>query len=467
MSEIRPRIIGSETEYAVSARLINTDAFTDNIDGIANLATNYTHPSLKQTGQFLSNGSRFYVDVGYHPEYAGPEELTFESAVTAEFAGEQLVIDALHRFLQDREKYDAIKLRKRVVDDNKETWGYHLNFLAERDAIPDMEPPRLNLVGLHYATSLPLLGGGAVIRDGDDKPRYVFGQKINGLYDDYLYGTTQHSKAVINTRDEPHSDREQYRRVHLTSTDPHISPYATWLSLGSYSLVLRAIEQGYGDSLPLTPSVASEHPMLDIARRNNSDLTMRRIIHEIGGRTMRQLDVQHEILVIVSKTDHTDEEHLVLKEWEKAIDDLERDPRLLMYRSDAITRYKLIHDSIEKHGGNPDDMACDRAFQIDESYDTLALLRRGDTDSAAIYQASLPSKLRTKYMTVHNPSPEEITTRMFAPPQNTRARVRGQAIIDGATSVNWSYYKDRMDEKHELKDPYMTEEPNTPSGATI
>lgn len=458
MSEIQPRIVGSEMEWGVIGRIVDTKKFNSEVESISEATCKYLHPDIRTVSQMLSNGSRFYQDVGAHLEYATPEDISFESATVNEFAGEQIVIDALHRLIRSKEKYDGIKLRKRVIGSDGVTWGYHINFLADRSAIQNPQED-LRLMGLHYATSMPLLGAGAIVRDKVTRElRYSFGQKVNGLFNDYLTGTTGTQKAVINLRDEPLSSVELYRRVHHTSTDPHILAWATRMTLGSYSLVLRAIEQGYGDQLPLTPSDNSAHPLLDLAQQNSADLSMRGVVHEIGGKTLRQFDVQHEILNIVSKTDHTDEEADILAEWRKAIEDLETDPKQLTFRSDAITRLTLIRKKVEVSGGDPDDMGDKWAQKTDDDYDTLATIWRDDESPRDSYDRSVPERLRAR---VHDNHLDMaiVMNRMFQPPQTTRAKIRGEAIAQGASTAGWHFYKPSPDKgAHALDDPYMTEE---------
>lgn len=457
MAEIHPRIVGSEMEWGIMGRLEGTDRFSE-IPDLHSVASNYHHPQIDYLSTFLSNGGRFYQDSGNHLEYATPEDISLEQFVTNEFSGEQIVIDALHRFIKGEEKYDAVKVRKRVIDDKNNTWGYHINLLADRATTQDSTKD-LHLMGLHFATSLPLLGGGAIVANQQsDQLHYTFGQKINDLHYDYIHGTTQTQKAVINLRDEPLSDGIRFRRVHITSTDPHILPWATWMTMGSYSLILRAIEQRRPHQLQLPTGGNARNPLLEMAMQNNHDLTMRKTLHELGNRTLKQFDVQHELLQIVEQTDHTDEEAAVLREWKTAIDDLETNPKLLNYRSDAITRLTLIRHALNAKNEDPSNMESTVARERDELYDTVAKIQRHDATPTESYSQSIPAKLRKARLSSKNPSDEAIAARMFEPPQTTRAKIRGAAIARGAMDVNWHRYKFATRAEHRLDDPYMTEE---------
>ena len=51
-------------------------------------------------------------------------------------------------------------------------------------------------------------------------------------------------RPIINTRDEPHADREKYRRLHVIVGDSNMSEYTIYLRNGVTALVLAMIEDG-------------------------------------------------------------------------------------------------------------------------------------------------------------------------------------------------------------------------------
>src|SRR5690606_12430644 len=55
---------------------------------------------------------------------------------------------------------------------------------------------------------------------------------------------TMRDRPLINTRDEPHADVTKYRRFHVIVGDANLSPFATYLKVGTTALVLRAIAAG-------------------------------------------------------------------------------------------------------------------------------------------------------------------------------------------------------------------------------
>ena len=50
-------------------------------------------------------------------------------------------------------------------------------------------------------------------------------------------------RPIINTRDEPHSDADKYRRLHVIIGDANLSEISTYLKVGTTSLVLAMIEE--------------------------------------------------------------------------------------------------------------------------------------------------------------------------------------------------------------------------------
>ena len=467
MAEIRPRIVGTEMEWAINERLVGGEDFAQperNLRAIVDVLPEGVRTTQIDASGMLSNGARYYLDINSHAEYATAEDTSFIDTVANEIAGEKIVIGGLQRYFDNNEKLEEVTLNKRVIDTVGETWGYHINLLADRRQIPRGSNSDLHLLGLHLATSLPILGSGALVRTGwrnnEEMWRYSLGQKINGIHHDFSTGTINSNKSLVNQRDEAHTSMEEYRRIHLTSMDAHISPWATWMALGSCSLILRAIEQSRGRHFRMTDATRDD-PLLVLAKENSKDLTMKKVRAKIGGKTMHQFDIQRALLEIVQDTEHTDEETEVLDEWQRAVTDLEQDPKRLIGRSDTLTKYFLMTAHAEKHGEDPDDMAREFAYNFDLQYDELARLKR-DRDSDHAYTLSIPGRLRQTIFNSHHPSQAIINERILSPPASTRASVRGKLIKTGtAQSANWSGVLTQNGTKYHFDDPYNSSAPTS------
>jgi hypothetical protein len=184
-------------------------------------------------GDFLSNGARLYEDVGGHVEYATPECLTVRQLSGAEMAGQAIMQTAAES------AGVPYALNTRVVDDNGNVWGSHENYLVDRE-LPILLGNACGILATHLATRNVLCGAG-VVAVGSNSLNYFTSQKLHTIQ--LLLGeqTTTH-RPLINKRDEPHADKEKFRRLHLICGDPTMSPWSLAYRLASTSLVLRLIE---------------------------------------------------------------------------------------------------------------------------------------------------------------------------------------------------------------------------------
>src|SRR5690606_35035013 len=89
----------------------------------------------RSSNVFLRNGSRLYLDVGSHPEYATAECDDLIELVTQDRAGER-ILEGLMLEAQDRLRADGIEgeiyLFKNNTDSAGNSYGCHENFLISR-----------------------------------------------------------------------------------------------------------------------------------------------------------------------------------------------------------------------------------------------------------------------------------------------------------------------------------------------
>lgn len=467
-SEIRPRIIGSELENSIS--ILNDDGGTlhKSLGCKSEFTTDYLPTGVSSLSYMLSNGGRFYPDVGF-AEYCTPEELGFREFVAREFAGERIVMESLIGYMRDEPDIREAYIRKRVIDDWQNTWGYHVNLSADITRIPDLSVDTMHLLALHIATSQPLLGSGAVISGRNAGNRiYSFGQKVLDprIVDFGLH--THNETAIINLRDEPLANKQLYRRVHITCADPHISPWASMMVPGTHSLVLRAMEQGKGSDI--RAELQNARSFVGIARTAATDLTFKQTVTMQSGESMTPLDIQYALLAAASQTEHTEDEAMILREWKSALEDLETNPMLLRDRSDAIARWSLIRSLNTKVGNDPNGMSTDEARKVDNYYDRIFEIgterapRDADNPLRAYYN-SHAAKLRSQQMARFMPSEAMIDDAIYNPPKMTRAYGRAAIINSGdASSVSWDRYVIGSNTSLML-DPYRTmplDWPSTP-----
>src|SRR5687768_6607606 len=133
------RLFGVETEYAVTA--VKSDGTVIPAMELATAmqrAAERMLPSLPgscETGLFLGNGSRLYVDAGAHPEIASPECLDPRDIVRYLRAGDRM----LQRLAEDVRRRNSVLAEARLFTGNVDysgtgsTWGSHESYCHRAD----------------------------------------------------------------------------------------------------------------------------------------------------------------------------------------------------------------------------------------------------------------------------------------------------------------------------------------------
>ena len=127
------RIFGIETEYGVTCTFHGQRRLSP--DEVARYLFRKVVAWGRSSNVFLSNGSRLYLDVGSHPEYATAECDPVPQLVAHDRAGERilegLVVDAERR-LEEEGIHGDVYLFKNNTDSAGNSYGCHENFLIER-----------------------------------------------------------------------------------------------------------------------------------------------------------------------------------------------------------------------------------------------------------------------------------------------------------------------------------------------
>ena len=445
MSELQPRISGTEMEWSLQTRSSNEkDEYFEQAAGSAiTQVFQMTDPRLQVMGghRMLSNGARLYKDVGDHPEYATPEDTSFLGTVANEIAGENILYDALVKAKEAGVFHDFI-LNKRVVDDDLNTWGYHISLSADATKVKatkaDLAP-----LGPHLATIGLYAGAGAIVKTGQTTV-FAVSQKILNLNTDYSSSSHQVDQPLISLRDEPLAPEEQYTRVHITSLDPNISPWASWMKLGTTSIVLSMMERGHWNS----KSLEFEDDMHKVALAVAHDPDLKRVVRRSNGQTIKPLDVQGEILQRAKKmTDLPDEEMRVLEEWERALTDLAIDPIKLINRADWVLKRAWLSRYMSR---NALKMCHPRVIKKDRQWSHIGPdgigVKYRDGES---WKKWMP-KAEIERAYLHAPT----TTRAFA----RAAFIKEYSGKHYETNASWTFATaERVNEKIDSKfdDPYL------------
>jgi proteasome accessory factor A len=356
----------------------------------------------------LSNGGRFYPDLGY-PEYATPEDTSYMGTVANEIAGENIVHGALAKLKEDGVFHDFI-LNKRVIDDAQNTWGYHISFCGDAERL-EISDEALRPLGAHLATISLYAGAGAIVNTHEGA-QFVTAQKVLSLNYDSESATGQNKKALINTRREPLADNERFVRVHVTSLDANMSPWASWMKLGTTSLVLRMMEHGY-----MSETFEFKKDMHQVAKDVARDPDLKRVIELDDGTTVSALAIQTSLLTQAKKMagamgdDLPEEDHRVLVEWERALDDLALNPLKLIDRADWVFKRAMLQKYMARHSLS---LSNELVIKKERQYSHIGELTMG-------------MKLRNGLWADHTPH-ERIEEARFSAPTTTRAFARAAFI---------------------------------------
>lgn len=283
----------------------------------------------------LPNGARFYND-HTHPEYSTPECRTLKSLVAHERAGERIIQWAADR----RNKSlggQVVQLYKNNTDFHGHSYGCHDNYLVPR-SIPF---PTLIAGLLPFLVSRQVIAGAGKVgveaqESGFVPGRYQLSQRADFMETE-LSVDTMHNRPILNTRDEPHADRRQYRRLHLIIGDANMCEYATALKVGTTQLVLDLIARG------AMPKMELEHPVAAV-KQLSRDADLSTTVRLKNGRSLSAVDIQECYCEAARRTlSGSDEESdWVLNEWREVLSLLVQDRSRLVGKLDWVTKQWLL-----------------------------------------------------------------------------------------------------------------------------
>jgi proteasome accessory factor PafA2 len=447
-----PKVCGIETEYgiqvvngdpnpiAASSVLINAYArdvarqqvgwdFEDEAPGndARGTAKEGSMPPMVEThlvNTVLTNGARYYVDHA-HPEFSSPECRDALEALRYDRAGEAIVIRSMEA--ADASSHDGSRLvvYKNNSDGKGNSYGCHENYLMDRQT-----PFSRIVAGItpHFVTRQLFCGAGKV---GSETPFHESGtvdfqlSQRAEFFEEQVGLETTLKRPIVNTRDEPHADPHRYRRLHVIVGDANLAEVATYLKLGTTSLVLAMIEDDVTPSrnLALADPVRAIHAVA-------VDRTFTQSLLMADGSTATALAIQWELYSTARK--YADDNGLeclgaedigtdVLDRWEEVLNGLETDPSTLSRQVDWVAKLQLLEAYSDRHGCGWSDP---RMAAVDLQYHDLRPAR------------SLFARLDTEKLV----DEVSVASAVVDPPRTTRAWFRGECLKRWPASVataNW------------------------------
>ena len=353
----------------------------------------------------LGNGGRLYND-HTHPEYCTPECSSPEQLMVHDRAGERILMACARQLSQERGS--AIRLYKNNTDLRGHSYGCHENYLIPRALGWDK---LVQAITAFLVTRQVYAGSGKFAIEAEDQlvsHGFQISQRSD-FFTELQSVDTMQRRPLINTRDEPHADPEQWRRFHVIIGDSNMTPFATWLKVGATALVLEAIS--------IAPSAAYPRlaDPLKAVRSISHDPSFKWEVRLGGRRASTAIAVQRAYLALVREfCDLSSPARATLtSEWEKALTDLEADWMRCRNRLDWPAKLAMVREfQAQQHLADDDPWL----LSLDLEYHRLDL-------ADGLYYA-----LEQAGGMVGVPEETEVRAAMEHPPATTRAAIRGKCI---------------------------------------
>ncbi|HTJ74865.1 MAG TPA: depupylase/deamidase Dop, partial [Acidimicrobiales bacterium] len=366
----------------------------------------------------LTNGARFYVDHA-HPEYSSPECSDAREALLWDKAGERILARSIEAASEILPAGQEIVVYKNNSDRKGNSYGCHENYLLDRS----LPFARLAAeITPHFVSRQIYTGAGKVGSEasgiGWDRVPFQLTQRAEFFEEEVGLETTL-KRPLVNTRDEPHSDSQRYRRLHVIVGDANLAEISTFLKVGVTALVLSMIEDDELAGLDLSlASPVSAH------RAVSYDLTLAQPLELANGRRMTALEMQWELLDRGRKyaesrgLESVGEEvgRDLLDRWEAVLHALETDYLSLANQLDWVAKYQMVSGYRDRHGlqwGDPKLAALDLQYHD---------VRPG----RSLYEKCGLQRLLSE---------DDVTSAITNPPTTTRAYFRGRCLQKWAGSI--------------------------------
>ncbi|MBI3971352.1 MAG: proteasome accessory factor PafA2 family protein [Chloroflexi bacterium] len=295
----------------------------------------------------LLNGARFYNDHN-HPEYCTEACLSLLELVAHDKVGERVLFACEQRRNAELAAEYGPQTRVRLLKNNSDyhgrSYGTHENYLFSR-TVPLEAVVRATIP--FFVTRQLYAGAGKVGIEhsgGQVQPGFQLSQRAD-FFEERIGINTTAQRPIFNTRDEPHADRNKYRRLHMIVGDANRSEWATAMKVGTTALALDLIEDGWQPALELADPVGA---LRAISR--DPDLTA--TIALTSGQAVRALDVQQRYFEAAERAfrGRDEETDWVLTEWREALDALAGDANRIADRVDWLAKRRLF-DQVRRANG--------------------------------------------------------------------------------------------------------------------
>lgn len=452
------RIFGVETEFGC---LVSDDSL-GTPEGVVETLKDYLFFDLKlgaidlharddvfepaQSGGFLMNGARLYIDaVGSHLEFATAECRKLTDLVANDRAGQRHIV----RAIKELDLSDAVSVYNNSVDHfGGHTFGCHENYLVRAD--DDFLNSSVQMLYPFLVTRQIFSGvgrvGGHILTPAGMRPSYqeVMDNPVDYIWVSHVYSVipdervqfqlsqradhiikaiasrVRFNRALINPKWEHFYSHEGMTRLHLLFGESNQNEFAYALKVGTTLMVLRLLEEH------LVPHRMLLAQPLVALREVSRDPTYRWIVTMSDGVTISAVDLQRSYLELAERyRGESDQTDWILDNWRSVLDGLEKDPMAMGDRIDWVAKRLIVEQYMKEEGV---DWGDDALYSVDLEYHNI------DPEKSLFYAWQEMGK------TVRALDEVDIITAMTDPPQDTRAKGRAKLVEHVLSRKNPRFY---------------------------
>ncbi|HUQ32705.1 MAG TPA: proteasome accessory factor PafA2 family protein [Pyrinomonadaceae bacterium] len=504
------RLFGMETEYAVGGHTRLNGSPTAQHALVWQLI-DVARAQLKHLrdfgeGMFLENGSRLYVDAGYHPELTTPECADPSDVVRYILAGEKILLDLAAK-LEAKDPQSVFSFFKCNVDYSGAgtTWGCHESYMHS------MSPGKLSDEIIPHLVSRIIYTGAGGFDSVSPGLVFTLSPRVPHL-ENVMSEHSTSARGIFHTKDEPLSSGG-YHRLHLICGESLCSQTSMWLKVATTALVVLMAEAG----LNISDTVRLSAPLTAL-KGFAADPHCKSQAIVAGSRWMTAIEIQRVYLKCA-------EEHLragfmpdwaedACRQWRMILDRLERGHeavnttldwaiKLALYKDyaarqgfswETLPHWTHVHKRLDAAMGCPPDygraIKMETLFEEDgpvrnaaralwsymkkhelrwDDLNKFLRLRRElfeiDTRFGQLGEKGIFSNLSASGVLHHEMKQVgDIQRCVTTPPQSGRARLRGEFIHRVAAHrdsyyCDWQGIWDRLDKRLlDLSDPFASKE---------
>ncbi|MCA9344676.1 proteasome accessory factor PafA2 family protein [Candidatus Saccharibacteria bacterium] len=461
--EPTPNVFGIETEYSCligfpneedpskdkyyelvgechAADAVDLLGYEPSRSGVEEIEDELIQPVLKNMGLYriigyglLSNGGRLYEDPS-GLEYCTPETRTAQEAVLRCFDGDEIVLNLLEG-LRRNEVITGYQVNRRIVDHNRTTRGVHLNTTTSNDIDCIKNSYHQDAVATLNIVKGAIFGSGGLLINSDGETEFHHSPRLSVSNELHCGG----NKYIPLIRYPFNSDGD-LSRMETVSGDALNFGWPLRASMVVTNAVMGMLEMGYMYNFPvITSPVETAHTVGQYGNANevrafdvNDECLMAKPLDILA-------DICADILTADDENQYLDDEaRQVIPEIIEVIDRMNQDESSVATQVESIAR-KIAIERRMSNGGYS--IGSEKLCRFDYYWDKL--------------QGGLAEDLRQNkdvgwygFDDSHNDQ-KAAKQRMITPPQDTRAKIRGEHILQtkGNSIVDWHHKGDLIGTK--------------------